>query len=99
MLVHSVYFWLKEDIDATEYEAFRAGLESLRDIPGVVDLYVGVPAATPPRPVVDASYTFGLVVVLEELDAHDRYQAHPLHKAFLKQFSNYWAKVLVYDVI
>lgn len=99
MLVHSVYFWLKDGLDAEQQKAFRAGLESLGGIPGVAEIHVGIPADTPARPVVDHSYTFGLVVVLKDLDAHDAYQTHPLHKAFLERFSACWSKVLVYDVI
>ncbi len=97
MLVHSVYFWLKPSLTADQENEFRQGLESLRGIPSVTALYIGVPADTNPRPVIDTSYSFGLVVLLDGLDDHDAYQADPLHKAFLEQFAGYWEKVTIYD--
>ena len=98
MLVHSVFFWLKDELSAAQTEAFRGGLESLAGIPVVEKLYVGVPASTPPRPVVDASYTFGITVVLKDVAEHDAYQDDPLHQRFLEQFASYWHKVLIYDI-
>lgn len=97
MLVHSVYFWLKPGYSDEERAAFRAGLESLAGIPVVKSIYVGTPSATPPRPVIDASYDFGLAVVLDDLAGHDVYQTHALHLAFLKQFGACWERVQIYD--
>lgn len=97
MLVHSVYFWLKPELAQEEFDAFRAGLESLAGIECVKGLYVGMPAATPPRPVIDSSYTFAFTCLLGRAEDHDAYQSHPLHLRFLEQFSAYWEKVLVYD--
>lgn len=97
MLVHSVYFWLRPDLNPEQRAAFRAGLESLRGIETVEALYVGQPAATTARPVIERSYDFSLVAVLEGVAAHDRYQADPLHKAFLQEYSSYWNRVLIFD--
>jgi len=98
MLVHSVYFWLKQGIGDEEMAAFRAGLESLAGIEAAEAVYVGTPADTD-RPVIDRSYTFGLTVLLPDLAAHDAYQVHPLHKAFLENFAQDWDRVLIYDAI
>ena len=46
MLVHSVFFWLKPELGDEERAAFREGLESLRGIETVTDLYIGSPADT-----------------------------------------------------
>ena len=97
MLVHSVFFWLKPECTQEELAAFRKGLDSLQGIESAEAMYVGEPAATPERPVIDASYTFGLTVLLESMAAHDVYQAHPLHQAFLSEFASYWDKVQIYD--
>lgn len=97
MLVHSVYFWLKEDVSEEENAAFRAGLESLRGIPAAKGLYIGNPAPTPKRPVIEDSYSFGLVVLFDDMAGHDLYQVHPLHKAFLEKFSARWTRVAIYD--
>lgn len=97
MMVHSVYFWLKPELDDDARAAFLGGLLSLRAIPGVRTLYAGPPSATPPRPVVVGDYTFGLTVVLDGMAAHDAYQASPEHQAFLKRFSPCWDRVQVLD--
>lgn len=97
MLVHSVYFWLKEDICEAKRQAFYEGLSGLSRIPSVVKLYVGTPAQTAKRPVIDDSYTFGLVVIFNDMEGHDTYQSHEIHKNFLSEFSSYWFKVLIYD--
>lgn len=99
MLVHSVYFWLKEELSDRERADFRAGLEGLAGIPEVERVFVGTPAETPPRPVIDDSYTFGLVVLLPGLAEHDVYQQHPLHQQFLARFKDDWERVQVYDVV
>ena len=98
MLIHSVYFWLKDELSTGEVEEFRAGLETLKEIDLARDVQVGKPAGTTPRPMLDSSYDMGLVVLLDDVAAHDAYQAHPLHEAFLEKFAPYWKKVLVYDV-
>lgn len=96
MFVHSVFFWLKDEITLPQKMTFRAGLESLRMCDSVRALYVGVPASTN-RPVVDRSYTFALTVVFDDLEGHDAYQVHPMHKKFVDNFSSYWQRVLIYD--
>ncbi len=98
MLVHSVFFWLKEDRTQDQVAAFREGLETLKDISAAEAVYVGSPAGTAPRPVVDASYSFGLTVVVSDVASHDAYQTDPLHKAFVETFSSYWERVQIYDV-
>lgn len=96
MLVHSVYFWLKDDLDDETRAAFLRGLESLRGIETVRDLHIGTASDTH-RPVIDRSYTFGLVVTFDDIGGHDVYQDHDLHKAFLEQFSSCWTNVVIYD--
>ena len=98
MLIHSVYFWFKPDADPVVVAAFEAGLAQLTSIPDVVSAYFGRPEATASRPVVDASYAWALVEVFSDQAAHDRYQEHPIHQEFLRQFSNSWQRVQVYDV-
>ena len=95
MFVHAVYFWLKDDYK-NDKDAFRAGVESLLTIPSVSNGYVGTPADTD-RPVIDRSYDFGLIVILEDLDAHDKYQVDPIHLKFIDDFKDYWADVKIYD--
>jgi hypothetical protein len=98
MLVHTVIFYLRSDLTEAQKQEFRnEGLESLRPIKSVQQLYVGVPASIPPRPVVDLSFTFAVTAVFADVAAHNAYQVDPVHKAFVERFKSYWAKVQIYD--
>lgn len=96
MLVHSVYFWLKRDLDAAQRAAFLAGVETLRGIDCAEAVYIGTPSATA-RPVIDRTYDIGLTVVLKDLAAHDAYQVDPLHTKFLAEFGTFWERAVIYD--
>ncbi len=98
MLVHHVLFWLKADTSEEIKNNFRDGLESLKGIETIQSVYIGTPAPID-RPVVDTSYTFSLLIVFNDLSAHDTYQIHPLHKAFLDSFRPFFEKVIIYDSV
>lgn len=99
MLVHSVYFWLKSDLSDADKKAFREGLESLATIACTQAVYVGTPAPTVKRPIIDSSYDFGLTVLFTDMAAHDQYQVHPTHKAFVANHSTKWDKLRIFDAI
>jgi hypothetical protein len=97
MLVHTVYFWLKPELTAQQRADFRKGVESLGGIKAVDKIYVGTPAKTEKRPIIDDSYSVALTVLCRDLAAHDAYQVDPIHKVFIEQFRTYWEKVQIYD--
>ena len=97
MLVHTVFFWLRKNLDGPEITEFRMGLESLKTIEHAEAAYVGDPAHTAERPVLDTSYDFCLTVLLKDVAAHDMYQAHETHQTFLANHKDKWKKVKVYD--
>jgi len=98
MLVHTVYFWVKESAPAGEREKLAASCrELLGKIPTVRHFWAGVPAATPKRDVIDASYDVAITVVVDDMTAHDVYQEHPLHKEFIARHRENWKRVQVYD--
>lgn len=97
MLVHTVYFWLKPELTTAQRAEFRAGVESLAGIAAVEAIYVGTPAATQKRPVIDDSYSVALTVLCHDLAAHDAYQVDPIHLAFINTFKAFWNRVQIYD--
>jgi hypothetical protein len=97
MHIHNVYFWLKNDLDPEAFNAFEQGLETLTRDPGVKTGYFGKPANTD-RDVVENSYSYGLVLVFNDLVAHDRYQAGAIHLKFVGDHSSKWARVVVHDI-
>lgn len=96
MLVHSVYFWLKQNLTGAQESEFRDGLESLRPIQSIEQIYIGTPSSTN-RPVIERSYTYALTVIFKDIAAHDAYQDDPIHLDFVKKCSPFWEKVLIYD--
>jgi len=67
MLVHSVYFWLKPDLTTAQRAEFQRGVESLRKIKAIKKIYVGVPARTEKRPVIESSYSVSLTVIVKDV--------------------------------
>lgn len=96
MFIHSVYFWLREDLTEAQRAAFVEGVQSLTTIPTVQSGFVGTPATTD-RPIIVRDYSVGLVVDLGDMAGHEVYQTHPTHLAFLDQFKTFWSKVQIYD--
>ena len=97
MLVHSVFFWLKPELTDAQRAEFRRGLDSLVGIKAAECVYVGTPAPTPKRPVIEDTYSFALTIVCRDVAAHDGYQVDPLHRAFVDTFKSYWVRVQIYD--
>jgi hypothetical protein len=97
MLIHTVFFWLKPELTATERAEFRRGVESLANVKHVEKVYVGAPAAVPDRPVIDRTFAVGLTVVCRDVAAQNAYQVDPVHLAFVARFNSYWMRVQVYD--
>jgi hypothetical protein len=97
MLIHSVYFWLKPELTEAQRADFRRGVESLGGIKSVEHVYVGTPAATEKRPVIDDSYDVALTVLCKDVAAQNAYQVDPLHLKFVETFKPFWTRVLIYD--
>lgn len=97
MLVHTVIFWLKEGLKEEDRNKFFKGVEKLGLIKSVEHSFIGTPADTPDRPVVDNSYDCALTVVLKDLEQHDDYQVDPIHLEFIKDCANLWEKVQIFD--
>lgn len=97
MLVHSVFFWLKPDLDDSQRADFRVELEKLQGIQAAEAVYVGVPAPTAERPVIDTSYDYCLTVLVKDVAAHDAYQVDPLHAAFIEGNKHRFERVQIYD--
>ncbi len=96
MVIHSVYFWLKPELSEQDRNAFWEGAKSLLTIRSVANGYVGKPAETESRPIIDSSYDCALIVMFSDLEAHDVYQADPIHDAF-RTLSHLWERVQIYD--
>ncbi len=97
MLVHTVIFWLKDNLKSIDREFFFSEVNTLGKISSVEEFHIGTPASTPERPVVENTYDCALTVVLKDLNAHDQYQVDPIHLAFIEECKDLWDKVIIYD--
>ena len=97
-LVHHVFFWLKRPGSQEDRDRLIAGLRTLRGIPVIRNLEIGIPASTEARDVVDASYDVSELMFFDSVEDQKSYQDHPLHLAFVKACEPLWAKVVVYDM-
>ena len=95
-IVHHVFFWLKDPADAPR---LIAGLKTLRDIPEIRELRIGVPAATEKRSVIDSSYDVSELMIFDTVQDQGRYQEHPIHKRFVAECGDLWDRVVVYDSV
>lgn len=98
MHIHTVYFWLQDDLDKSDRAAFAEGLATLCADPTATQGYFGVPANAN-RDVVDNSYSYALVLLFQDTGKHDQYQVGAIHDRFLAAHAAKWTRVQVYDAI
>lgn len=98
MFIHHVYFWAKSDATEEETKRFLEGLNKLKKIETIKTTHIGIPASTN-RPVIDASYSYSLLLIFDNLADQNIYQQHPIHLKFVEECKSYWSKVIVYDSV
>lgn len=97
IVIHAVFFWLKNPGSTEDRDKLIEGLQTLKKIEIVHDLRIGTPADTTPRPVVDSSYQVSELIFFDNAEQQNTYQDHPIHKKFVADYSHLWEKVIVYD--
>lgn len=98
MVLHNVYFWLKESVSKEEAQGFQQGIEDFLNAVVEIKRYeIGYPAATPVREVVDHSFAYSIFVWFDNVEDHNSYQKHPAHDVFVERFKDLWDKVQVLD--
>lgn len=96
MLVHNVYFALKESNDANRRKLVEACDRYLSDHPGTV-FYAAGTVSELDRPVNDRDWDVGLHVIFKDRASHDAYQDAPKHLKFIEENKDTWSKVRVFD--
>ena len=97
-IIHHVFFWLKNPSSKEDLDQLVAGLKTLEKIKTVRKLYIGVPALTEKRDVIDSSFHASELMFFDNIKDQEAYQEDPIHKKFIEECSQLWAKVIVYDV-
>ena len=95
--IHTVYFWMKEDVtDAQKADFFKNGCGALAKCPTIQNVFYGPPAMTP-REVVDNSYDVAWICHFATPEDQEAYQKEPIHLKFIEDYSHLWERVQVYD--
>ena len=83
--VHVVLFKTKSGTPEATATIVRDVNEMLARLPTVKGLWVGSPAPTNTRPIVDTNYDVGLLVLFEDQKGLQEYLDHPTHVEFAKK--------------
>ena len=97
MLVHNVYFRLKEGTAENTQKLIDACFKYLKDHPGVVFFGAGPLVPDLDRPVNVRDFHVGLNVVFNSKHDHDTYQTAPAHLKFIEENKPTWDNVRVFD--
>ncbi|MEY4962945.1 MAG: hypothetical protein RLZZ323_264 [Bacteroidota bacterium] len=98
-LLHHVFFWLKNPNSEADKQELLSGLKTLGAIPVVRQIHIGLLASTEPREVVDTTWQVSELLYFDNEVDQKTYQDHPIHQAFVKNYSHLWQKVVVYDMV
>ncbi|MEX0770049.1 MAG: Dabb family protein [Balneolaceae bacterium] len=96
-LVHTVYFWFNDDVSEEDHQNFYQELKKLKQIPQIREGWIGVPADTEERGVIDNTYDYSITFVFDNKEAEAEYQVHPIHLDFVETNADLWENVVVYD--
>jgi hypothetical protein len=97
MLTHAVFFELKENDAKSIQELVDGCYKYLAPHDGIVFFSAGPRHTDYKRDVNDVTFDVALTVVFESIEAQDAYQVTEPHKKFIKEFSNNWTSVRVFD--
>lgn len=98
-VIHHVFFWLKNPSSKEDFKKLLEGLQTLKSIETIKQFYIGEPASTEDRDVVDSSFSASELLFFDDLAGQKTYQDHPIHIKFVENYSHLWQKVVVYDTI
>lgn len=96
-LMHTVYVWLKDDLDKDEMRAFLDDAMKIGDIESVARFRLGKAAKTEERAIVDNTYTIAMNIEFNSIQDQKAYQDDSIHVEFVKNNNDRWDKVIVYD--
>lgn len=97
MLVHNVYFTLKDPSPEAQQKLVAACHKYLSSHPGTVFYAAGTLVEELKREVNDRDFHVGLHVIFKDKAAHDKYQDAAAHLKFIEENKATWKKVRVFD--
>ena len=98
IFIHHVYFWLTNPDSKEDLEALTEGLQKLTSAPSINIYHIGKPADTN-RDVIVRDYALSWLLIFNNKDDQEAYQADPVHHQFIEECKHLWSKVVVYDAL
>lgn len=98
IFVHHVYFWLHNPDSKEDLDKLTKGLQKLTSAKSVNIFHIGRPADTN-RDVIVRDYALSWLLIFNNKDDQEAYQADPVHHKFIEECQHLWSKVVVYDAI
>lgn len=97
---HVVVLWLKKPGDKEGRKALIDARETIRTIPGVLDVSAGECVPSDRKGVVDSTYDVAVVITFKDEEALRAYGPHPTHQKLLKEvLSLHVERYVVYDFV
>ena len=98
LLVHHVFFYLKDPQSAQDEAKLLEGLEKLAKISTVQLSHIGRPARTSGEDI-EKGYAVSWLCFFKNLIEEEIYQTDPIHLKFLEDYAHLWEKRVVYDAL
>ena len=96
-VAHIVFFDLVDDSDEARQNLIASAKNFLSGHDGTLYFSVGIIGEGFDRPVNDHDFSVALHVVFENKAAHDVYQTHERHVAYIEENKANWKRVRVFD--
>ena len=96
-MIHTVYFWLKDDLNDEDRQDFVRAAKELAIVPTVRKFYGGPPAGTPDRDVTNHDFDYSIHLIFMSVKDHNTYQQDPVHLKFVETQAHKFATVKVFD--
>ena len=97
MLIHSIYFWLKDEVRRINVRSLCRLMRMLDGIDHISAAWLGTPAAITPRPTVDDSYDYALTPMFADSSNIMTPIKRIPFKAFVVNRRDLWSRVQIYD--
>lgn len=98
LLVHHVFFYLKDPQNAQDEAKLLEGLEKLAKISTIQLSHIGRPARTSGGEI-EKGYSLSWLCFFKNLIEEEIYQTDPIHVQFLEEYAHLWEKRVVYDAL
>ncbi|MBI2803645.1 MAG: Dabb family protein [Planctomycetes bacterium] len=97
-LVHTKILKLKKADDKEVKKIEEEAAKTLAKIEGIRAIWIARPAESPTPELAQKGYQIGVMVLLDDAEALQKFLDDPLHKQFTDRLADLWERPVVYDI-